>query len=287
MGDMENTIYSGFASVYDLFMDDVPYDAWVEYIYELLCEYGVKAGLICELGCGTGNITRRLSAKGYDMIGIDNSEEMLYIARGKEFKLCGYGAETENEEDKSFDGILYLEQDMREFELFGTVSAVVCLCDSLNYITEEEELLSIFRLVNNYLDPGGIFIFDMKTKHLYRDVLGDTTIAENHKECSIIWENTYFEDTSLNQYEITIYKNVDIDYDGVENEDKHANLYERIEEVHIQRAYDLETIKRLLLEAGMDFVAAYEYGIRSEISDKTERMYIIAREMPQENKLYI
>ena len=134
--------YTSFAAVYDTFMDNIPYEEWKSYLEELLKEYGVQDGLVLDLGCGTGTMTELLAADGYDMIGVDNSEEMLEIAREKQIK--------------SGHEILYLLQDMREFELYGTVGAVFSICDSLNYITEPEELKQVFRWVNNYLDPGGI-----------------------------------------------------------------------------------------------------------------------------------
>ena len=151
----ENNAYTGFAQVYDTFMDNVPYEEWADDLTELLKKNGASGGLVAELGCGTGRMTRALAARGYDMIGIDNSGDMLAIAM-----------------EQPSEGILYLEQDMREFELYGTVAAVVSVCDSLNYITEEEDLLEVFRLVNNYLDPGGVFIFDLNTVYKYREVLG-------------------------------------------------------------------------------------------------------------------
>ena len=113
-------------------------------------------------------MTGLLAGKGYDMIGVDNSEEML--------------AEAMEKRVESGQDILYLLQDMQEFELYGTVRAVVSVCDSLNYITDRDELRHVFELVNNYLDPEGIFLFDMNTVHKYRDLLGDTTIAENRDE---------------------------------------------------------------------------------------------------------
>ena len=145
--------YTSFAAVYDTFMDNIPYDEWGEYLKSLLQEYGVQDGLVLELGCGTGNMTEILAESGYDMIGVDNAEEMLEIAMEKR---------TQSGQD-----ILYLQQDMREFELYGTVKAVVSICDSINYILEEEELLQVFRLVNNYLDPKGVFIFDFNTAVSY------------------------------------------------------------------------------------------------------------------------
>lgn len=151
--------YTGFARVYDGLMDNIPYDEWSRYLLGILKEYGVEEGIIADLGCGTGNITEKLWEAGYDMIGLDNAEDMLEIARDKAV-------------NKEMD-ILYLHQDMRKMELFGTVKAAVSICDSMNYILLPEELLDVFRLVNNYLDRGGIFIFDLNTGYKYREILGE------------------------------------------------------------------------------------------------------------------
>ena len=183
--------YESFARVYDLFMDNVPYEEWGSYLTGLLREYGICSGTVAELGCGTGKMTRLLAAAGYDMIGVDNSEEML--------------AEAMEKRVESGQDILYLLQDMQEFELYGTVRAVVSVCDSLNYITDRDELRHVFELVNNYLDPEGIFLFDMNTVHKYRDILGDTTIAENRDEGSFIWDNSYDEEEGLNYYELAVF----------------------------------------------------------------------------------
>lgn len=247
--------YSSFAQVYDMFMDNVPYEEWSRYITGLLTEYGIEGGLVLDLGCGTGKITRLLADAGYDMIGVDNSEEMLEIARQKQ-----YEEETGNQE------ILYLLQDMREFELYGTVRAIVSICDSMNYILEEEDLLQVFRLVNNYLDPGGIFIFDLNTVYKYRELLGETTISENREEGSFIWDNFFDEEEGINEYDLTLFIR--------EKED----LYRKYEETHFQKAYELDTIKKLLMAAGMEFVAAYDAFTREPVRNDSERVYVIARE---------
>ena len=252
--------YSGFAAVYDLFMDNVPYDEWADYVQKLLKKYQIDNGLLLELGCGTGSMTRRLAEKGYDLIGIDNSEEMLSVAREKSAE--GYD-------------ILYLCQDMREFELYGTVAAAVSVCDSMNYLLSEEDLLQVFRLVNNYLDPGGLFIFDLDTQYMYEEVLGDQTIAENREEGSFIWENSYYEEEQLNEVTLTIYV--------PEQED----LYRRYEETHYRRAYSFDKVKSLIEEAGMEFVAVYDMLTEQKPKTDSERVYFIAREKKQAGKLYL
>ena len=207
--------YTGFAYSYDMFMDNVPYDEWAEYLHGLLIESGVKDGIVCELGCGTGKMTRKLRDFGYDMIGIDLSQEMLQIAIEQESVPTGKkksdntagkrGRKKEKESGNESGEILYLNQDMREFELYGSVAAVVSVCDSMNYITEKEDLLQVFKLVNNYLDPGGVFIFDMNTPYYYRKKLGEQTICDNRDEGSLIWENYYDAKTKINEFDITIY----------------------------------------------------------------------------------
>ncbi|HJB88658.1 MAG TPA: class I SAM-dependent methyltransferase [Candidatus Blautia excrementigallinarum] len=244
--------YGKFAQVYDLFMDNVDYEGWADCLEKHLKEEGIEDGLVLELGCGTGTMTGLLARRGYDMIGVDNSEEML----------------AEAMEKKVEDGldILYLLQDMQEFELYGTVRAAVSVCDSLNYITEKEELLQVFRLVNNYLDPGGIFLFDMNTVHKYRDILGDDTIAENRDEGSFIWENSYDPDTGLNIYELAVF---------LPRED---GLYEKCEELHCQRAYEQAEIEALIREAGMEIVGVYDAYTDKPASPDSERLLFIARE---------
>ena len=209
--------YTSFAAVYDTFMDNIPYEEWKSYLEELLKEYGVQDGLVLDLGCGTGTMTELLAADGYDMIGVDNSEEMLEIAREKQIK--------------SGHEILYLLQDMREFELYGTVGAVFSICDSLNYITEPEELKQVFRWVNNYLDPGGIFIFDFNTEYKYREVLGDQTIAESREDCSFIWDNYYYEEERINEYELNLFIREDAE------SETEGDLYRRFRETHFSREH--------------------------------------------------
>ena len=243
--------YTSFAQVYDLFMDNVPYDQWCGYITELLREYGIQDGLVLELGCGTGVLTRKLAAKGYDMIGVDYSEDMLEIAM---------------DHRQEGEDILYLLQDMREFELYGTVRAAVSICDSMNYIVEYQDLVQVMKLVNNYLDPGGIFIFDLNTPYKYEEILGENTFAENRPEGSFIWENYYDGETGINEYDLTLFVR------------EKEGIYRKFEETHYQRAYELEQVRRAVKEAGMEFVAAYDAGTHKPVQQDSQRIYVIARE---------
>ena len=243
--------YTSFAKVYDLFMDNVPYEEWAQYVRQLLLDYDVKEGLVLDLGCGTGSLTELLAGYGYDMIGVDNSDDMLEIAMDKR-------SET------GLD-ILYLLQDMREFELYGTVRAVVSICDSMNYIMDYEDLVQVFRLVNNYLDPGGVFIFDLNTEYKYRELLGNNTFAEDREESSFIWDNFYDEEEGVNEYDLTLFI-------------RQGEMYRKFKETHFQRSYSLDQVLSAAEQAGMDFLAAYDAFTHLPVREDGERIYVILRE---------
>lgn len=245
--------YESFAAVYDMFMDDIDYDMWVSYLEKILKKEGLKPALALDLGCGTGNMTSRLAKKGIDMIGIDFSEQMLNEAVKK--------AKEENLD------ILYLLQDMREFELYGTVDLIISLCDSINYITESDDLLTVFKLVNNYLDPKGLFVFDLNTEYKFKETMGDNSFSQTADDAAYIWENYYDEDEKINEY----YMNFFI-------KDSDSDKYTRFEEFHYERAYSVEEVKDLLNEAGLEFVAVYDAFTFNPPKEDSTRLYFIARE---------
>lgn len=273
--------YGEFAYVYDEFMDETPYEDWCNRIVKLIEKYGIskpagraeaqntgtevetdteqeralesERNLVLDLGCGTGTLTELLSQQGYDMIGVDNAPDMLEVAMEKR--------------DRSGSGILYLLQDMRELELYSTVGTVVSVCDSVNYILEEEELLEVFQLVNNYLYPGGLFIFDFNTEYKYREVIGDATIAENREDCSFIWENYYDENTGLNEYDVTIFVR------------EEGELFRRFSENHVQRGYTAEQMMALVEQAGMELVEVMDADTKEGVTAESERIYIVAKEV--------
>ncbi len=257
-------IYRDFADVYDRFMDNVPYEQWAERIDRLIQKYGVskperdtegllesERNLVVDLGCGTGTLTELLYAKGYDMIGVDVSDSMLNAAMEKK--------------EKSGSEILYLQQDMRELDLYSTVGTVISVCDSVNYILEEAQLLDIFSLVNNYLYPGGIFLFDFNTDYKYREVIGDATIAENREDCSFIWDNSYDGDEGINEYDLTVFVR------------EESGMFRRFRETHYQRGYSEEQMRALIEQAGMTVVEAMDADTGEAVGPKSERIYLVAR----------
>ena len=248
---MSQESYHTFASVYDHLMEDIPYEKWRDSLVRFLTERGIADGLVAELGCGTGTMTELLCAAGYDMIGIDSSGEML--------------AQAMEKRANSGSGALYLLQDMRSFELYGTVRAFISVCDTMNYLEDTASLTDVLRLVNNYLDPGGVFIFDLKTTAYY-EKLGDSVLCDADEEASYIWENCYDPETRDNEYYLTLFLPA-----GREG------LYRRSEEYHRQHAFILEEIRQAVLDAGMALEAAADED-GGPVRADSERIYIIARE---------
>ena len=260
--------YGGFAQVYDTFMDDLDYEGWAEEADRLIRQYGISrpsAGgseqgspakeqdLVVDLGCGTGKFTELMASRGYAMIGIDLSEEMLSLAFDRREAL---GHET-----------LYLCQDMRCFELIGRAGTFVCTGDSLNYLTGAEDLRELFARVAAFLQPGGLFIFDFKTLHLYRDVIGDDTIAEDREDCSFIWYNQFDEETGINQYDLSVFV----------REDPESDLYRKYEEVHFQRALTLEEVKAEAERAGLVWLEDVDSETLEEVTEETLRVRAVVR----------
>lgn len=284
-------IYNAFARLYDRCMDNVPYDDWMSFIETAFRKAGVpEGGIIVELGCGTGEMAGRLREHGYDVIGVDGSEEMLSAAVEKEYDwvdreleragLGGDGVSADNGvEDELISKlsermVTYLQQDLRNLDLYGTAAAMVSVCDTLNYITDTCELTEIFRRVNRFLDRDGLFVFDLKTETYFRDVLGDNVRAEDYGDAVMLWDNHYDSSAKFNEYRVSVFE---------ENED---GLYRRSDEVHVQRAFSVEEIKECLARAGLALVGMYDGYSDRPADAKTERLVVIAREQFQNDKYY-
>ena len=190
-------------------------------------------------------------------MGIDLSEEMLGIALERR--------------DSLRHRTLYLCQDMREFELYGTAGTFVSVGDSVNYLLTDEDMIKLFKRVNTFLFPGGIFVFDFKTLHLYRDVIGDNTIAEDREDCSFIWENWYDDESRINEYDLSLF----IRETGVKEDD---NLFRKYQEIHRQRGYTLEEMKRFAEEAGLTWIAEMDSDSMGPVSEESERILCVVRE---------
>lgn len=241
--------YTSFASVYDLFMDNVPYEEWCAFLCKILAQHGITDGPVLDLGCGTGKMTRLMSEQGYDMTGIDNAAEMLQIAAMEPGEVP----------------ILYLLQDMQDLELDGCVRAVYSVCDCVNYVLDEEELQQAFSRVHEYLEEDGVFIFDVNTSYKYTKLLAENTFAESRDEGSFIWDNYYNEEERINEYDLTLF---------IPEGDE---LYRRYTETHYQRNYETETLLKLLKNAGFIDICVYDDYTDALLCETSERAVFVAK----------
>ncbi len=246
-------IYDLLAPVYDAINSDIDYKTWADFIEKAVKKYGPNdPSLWLDLGCGTGKMTLELAKRGRDMIGIDYSAEMLDIAR----------SEAERE---GLDGILWLCQDMREFELYGTVDVVTSCLDSINHITETGDLDKCFSLVHNYLSPNGLFIFDINGKAKFETVYADHAYVMEEKESVCIWQNSYNPKSRACDFFITLFK---------ENQN---GTYERYDECQRERMYTIRTMRSRLEKNSMEFIGAFSDFNFTVADDSAERIYIVAK----------
>ncbi len=241
--------YTVFSTVYDKLMNDVPYEKWLENIKKIWEKYGLEPELIVDLCCGSGTMTKLLTDDGLDVIGIDKSFEMLMEARDK------------------LPTNLFLNQDMTEFELFGTVDSILCLCDSMNYLLEEKQVLKTLKLCDNYLNPKGLLIFDINTEYKFKELLGTNTYGGNFDDFSYIWENYYDEEKQMHEYNTTFF---------IKDED---GLYEKSEEVHYEKSYTIETMKKLIEQSGLELLGVFDENLFEEPKETSERIYFVCREV--------
>ena len=250
--------YSAISSVYDKINAEIDYSAWADFIESCFDKYlRERPVLILDLACGTGSMTFALHSKGYDMIGADASEEMLAIAYEKAY-------------DNSIQNILFLKQDMRSFELYGTVGAICCCLDSINYLVDDGDLSKCFANVHNYLDPDGLFIFDVNTPYKFKNIYGDNhyifdCIDADGNESYCGWQNFYDEDTRLCTFDLSVFSECE---DG---------RFTRVDEQQVERCYTKEELFDALLSNGLEPIGCFEDFNFNSPKDRCERWYIVAR----------
>lgn len=247
-------IYDLIAPLYDAVNGELDYVAWADFIERIFRrDAAVRPELVLDLGCGTGRMTRELARRGYDMTGVDYSAEMLDRARRLE------------EKEQPGKPILWLCQDMREFELYGTVDATVCCLDSINHLTNAGDLASCLALVHNYLIPDGLFLFDVNGRRKFETVYGRECYTAELDGDFCIWQNDYHPGTRLCDFWITLFER---GRDG---------LYRRHEEGQQERMYTIRALKRALQSTGFSWIGAYSDFALTPATDEDERIYIVAR----------
>lgn len=242
--------YSDFAKVYDRLMrSDIDYEKYADYIENLFGVYDISPDLVCDLACGTGNITIPLAKRGYNMTGADCSFEMLNIAREKSAGL----------------DILYLEQSVQRLDLYGSMGAILCMIDGFNYIISPKSLEKAFwKIKNCFLDTDGVLIFDISSKYKLETIIGNNTFIHSDKDIFYSWRNRYIKNRSLSDMMLDFFV-------------KGSHGYERFEERHLQRAWSEEEITVMLKRAGFNLVDVYGYMSFSRPEPTADRIVFAAR----------
>lgn len=263
--EQDKSAYTALAWIYDRLNREIDYEKWADFVEECFRRYSkIPVELMLDLACGTGRMTTVLRSRGYDMIGIDGSADMLNEAFLR----------SENMD------ILYLQQDMRDFELYGTVSAVTCCLDSMNYLVEDGDLIRAIRNVRLYLEPGGLFLFDMNTPYKFEHIYGNEAYifddelpaetAENGETLPPVpvycgWQNSYDKATKRCDFLLSIFLSW---ADG---------KYTRYDEEQEERCYTFDEVKQALEANGFALLGTYGDYDFGEVNDKTERWYFVAR----------
>jgi SAM-dependent methyltransferase len=217
-------MYTVFASVYDRLMVDVDYLAWAAYYQTLLSLYGLRAGKVCECACGTGGLTIPLAGMGYQMTGVDLSEEMLFEASQKS--------------RRAGTMIPFVRQDMRTLRLHRRMDGVLCTCDGINYLPTSGDVLTFFQAAWAALNPGGVLAFDVSTPYKLKTVLGNRFIGDETADIAYLWKNTYHPENESVYMALSVFTRIQ------------GETYARISERQIQYAYSQETLTDLLSQAG-------------------------------------
>lgn len=251
--------YGALARVYDILNKGADYAGYADFAEKCFDSFlGIRPALVLDLACGTGKLTNLLADRGYDMIGADGSAEMLSVAQ------------SQSDPEK---GILYLLQDMRALDLYGTVEAIICTFDAINYLLSPDDVLKVFKNVCNYLDPGGLFLFDLNTPHKFRTVFGDNAyilegeLSDSGGKSSAVfcgWQNYFDEKTGICDFYLTIFEEA-------------GGKYIRSDEHQREKCYELDEIKKMLGASGFEFLGAFEDFGFTPAKDNAERWYIAAR----------
>lgn len=246
--------YSQLALNYDSFMEEVPYEKWADFIEQIWDKFNIKKPeSMLDLCCGTGAMTVLMQEKGYSMHGLDFSCEMLAQASKKVA-----------EKDMK---IPFYNMDMMEFELPESVDCVICCCDGLNYAIDDGDLEDTFACVNNSLNENGIFIFDLNTEYKFKEVLGNKQYSSVEENSAYFWQNEYNDEEKVNTYYVSLFEKVK------------GDMYERVEEYHYERAYDIEEVREILSVNGFEILGIFDDYRFSDVKNNCERYTVLARKV--------
>ena len=241
--------YIEFANLYDELMNDFNYEEWANYIEDIFKKYDLSPRDILEMACGTGNLTFYLAKRKYNLLCFDLSADML----AKAYQKLG---KSKN--------VRFLEQDMVNFNINKKFDSVISICDSINYIINENDLLSCFKNVYNHLNDKGLFIFDINSFYKLKNIIGNNTFVEDRDDVFYTWENYYDNENDICEFYLSFFKK------------EKSNLYSRFDEEHTEKAYKVEDILRILKIAGFTNIDYYNAFTFDDVSEDSERINFVA-----------
>lgn len=237
-------MYNEFSYYYDALMEDMDYEKWSSYIIDVIEKNHINCKDLCEMACGTGKMAINMARRGFSVTAFDLSPDMLSVASERAAS--------------SRVNIRFLQQDMCDIKIKETFGTILCLCDSINYITEIEGLKSAFRWVYDHLKSGGVFIFDINSSYKLKNIIGNNTFTYNTEDLCYIWDN-YTGDDDVVEFYLTFFA-------------KQGCLYKRFDEVHAERIYETQYIIDLLKETGFTRINPGSDYTDDEVKPDTERI---------------
>lgn len=239
--------YNEFAYIYDRLMRrDINYGTWCDYIENLFTLHGVEPDTVCELACGTGNITAELEKRGYDITGVDISSDMLAVASeklGKARLICA---------------------DMVHFQTKNEYEAFLCMIDGMNYVTVPKAAERVLKNVKKSLKKNGVFIFDVSTRYKLERILGNETYIHSEYDVFYSWENQYIEKYNLSDMLLNFFV-------------RQGDSYRRFEERHLQRGYSERELRIMLERAGFTEINVYDELTLNPPKADSERIVFVCR----------
>ena len=239
--------YQTLSAYYDRFTDDVGSEQWADFFEQLFAREGIRPKLVLDLACGTGSLTRLLAERGYDMIGADASPEMLMQA-------------MQNTIDCDPRPLL-INQRMEELDLYGNVDACLCCLDSVNYVTDPDDLAEAFRRVHLFLNSDGLFVFDINTPEKFARIDGESYVRED-EGVFCVWQAAVEDGLCAYQFDI-------FEQDG--------ESWSRAQETHEERVYTPEELTAMLEQAGFTEIKTYGNQSFAPVQGGEDRIYFTAR----------
>ena len=246
------TSYTNFALYYDKLTENIDYKRHAEYYDGIVSAFGGKKEILLDLACGTGSLSEEMAKLGYDVIGVDSSNEMLSMAL-----------------DKKYDSglpIQYLCQDMCKLDMYGTIDVTICALDSLNHLSDIDSLKRAVERVSLFCEPNGLFIFDVNTPFKHEKILGDNTFVYDTESVFCVWENSYIKEECAVEISLTFFE-------------KDGEIYRRYEESFSEKAYPTEVLDKIIENAGFEILAHFDYLTKNPPKEESEKITFVARKV--------